>query len=217
MAKRKELALKLSRMSEVPSDDLPRCRWATGAFLQPYHDMEWGVPVHDERRHFEFLVLESAQAGLSWVTILKRRQAYREAFCDFDPDAVAELGPDDVERLLSSSGIIRNRRKVESAISNARAFLEIRREFGSFDSYVWAFVDGAPVVNKWGNDGEIPAETPLSKQLSKDLRGRGFSFLGPVVCYAHLQATGLVMDHVVGCFRWPVLSAGVDPRYGKEP
>ena len=208
MAKRKEPSPKSSPGSEPAPDDLPRCRWATGAFLQPYHDQEWGVPVHDERRHFEFLVLESAQAGLSWVTILKRREAYREAFCDFDPEAVGAFGPDDVERLLSSSGIIRNRRKVESAISNARAFLEIRREFASFDSYIWALVGGAPVVNRWGNDDEIPAETALSLQLSKDLRRRGFSFLGPVICYAHLQATGLVMDHVTGCFRWAALSAG---------
>jgi DNA-3-methyladenine glycosylase I len=164
------------------------------------------VPVHDERRHFEFLILESAQAGLSWITILKRRDAYREAFCDFDPDAVAALGPVDVERLLGESGIIRNRKKVESAISNARAFLEIRREFGSFDSYIWGFVGGAPVLNTWSADSHIPAETPLSIELSKDLRRRGFSFLGPVVCYAQLQATGLVMDHVKSCYRWRELS-----------
>jgi DNA-3-methyladenine glycosylase I len=182
-----------------------RCAWANGAFLQPYHDEEWGVPVHDERRHFEFLVLESAQAGLSWITILKRREAYREAFCGFDPEAVARFGAADVERLLADSGIIRNRRKIESAIANARAFLEIRRSFGSFDSYIWGYVDGRPVVNNWGADAHIPAETPLSKELSADLRRRGFSFLGPVVCYAHLQATGLVMDHVTTCFRWSEL------------
>ncbi len=184
-----------------------RCRWAAGAFLQPYHDQEWGVPVHDDRRHFEFLILESAQAGLSWVTILKRRGGYRRAFCDFDADAVAALGTADVGRLLADPGIIRNRRKVESAISNARAFLDIRREFGTFDDYIWGFVSGVPIVNAWGEDSQIPAETLLSKQVSADLRRRGFTFLGPVVCYAHLQATGLVMDHVTNCFRWRELSA----------
>jgi len=164
------------------------------------------VPVHDERRHFEFLVLESAQAGLSWVTILGRRSAYREAFCDFDPDAVAGFAPPDVERLLGGSGIIRNRRKVESAITNARAFLEISREFGTFDRYIWEFVKGVPIVNSWAEDSEIPASTPLSQELSADLRRRGFTFVGPVVCYAHMQATGLVVDHVTSCFRWRELS-----------
>lgn len=196
-----------SAMHEVEPDaatspEPTRCRWASGTLLQPYHDQEWGVPVHDDRRHFEFLILESAQAGLSWVTILKRRGGYRRAFCDFDPDALARLGSTDVERLLGDPGIIRNRRKVESAIGNARAFLEIQREFGTFDSYIWDFVNGVPIVNTWGADSEIPAETPLSKQVSGDLRRRGFTFLGPVVCYAHLQATGLVMDHVTSCFRW---------------
>ncbi len=183
-----------------------RCAWASGAFLQLYHDEEWGVPVHDERRHFEFLVLESAQAGLSWLTILKRREAYREAFCGFDPEEVAKLGPEDIERLLGESGIIRNRKKIESAINNARAFMEIGREYGTFDSYIWGFVNGVPLVNSWDSDDKLPAETPLSRELSADLRRRGFSFLGPVVCYAHLQATGLVMDHVTGCFRWTQLS-----------
>jgi DNA-3-methyladenine glycosylase I len=190
---------------DAGSTEPRRCRWASGPYLEPYHDQEWGVPVHDDRRHFEFLVLESAQAGLSWITILKRRDGYRRAFCDFDPEAVAGLGPADVERLLGDAGIIRNRRKIESAISNARAFLELRREFGSFDSYIWRFVDGAPLVNTWAEDSQIPAETSLSKEVSGDLRRRGFSFLGPVVCYAHLQATGLVMDHVTSCFRWSSL------------
>ncbi len=187
-----------------------RCGWAAGPFMEPYHDLEWGVPVHDDRRHYEFLVLESAQAGLSWITILKRREAYRRAFCEFDPSAVAELGPTDVERLLADPGIIRNRAKIESAISNARAFLEIRGELGSFDNYIWGFVDGAPVVNSWDSDSQIPAETALSKEVSADLRRRGFRFLGPVVCYAHLQATGVVNDHITSCFRWQELvgSAG---------
>jgi len=189
-----------------PSPEPSRCAWASGAFMQPYHDEEWGVPVHDDRRHFEFLVLESAQAGLSWITILKRREAYKDAFCGFDPDAVARLGPSDVERLVAESGIIRNRKKIESAIGNARAFLEVRREFGSFDSYVWGFVNGLPIVNSWDAESKLPAETQLSRDLSADLRRRGFRFLGPVVCYAQLQATGLVMDHVTGCFRWSELN-----------
>ncbi|MGA3215598.1 MAG: DNA-3-methyladenine glycosylase I [Acidimicrobiales bacterium] len=174
--------------------------------MQAYHDEEWGVPVHEDSRHFEFLVLESAQAGLSWATILRRRDGYRRAFCDFDPEAVAGLAPSDVERLLGDPGIIRNRRKVESAIGNARAFLDVRREFGTFDSYIWGFVGGEPVLNNWSTDSEIPAETALSKQVSKDLRRRGFTFLGPVVCYAHLQATGLVMDHVTDCYRFSELT-----------
>ncbi len=161
--------------------------------------------MHDERRHFEFLVLEAAEAGLSWITILKRREAYREAFCGFDPDVVARLGEADVVRLLGDSGIIRNRKKVESAIGNARAFLELRRSFGSFDGYIWAFVGGVPVVGNWDAGSKLPAETQLSRDLSADLRRRGFTFLGPVVCYAHLQATGLVMDHVTTCFRWSEL------------
>jgi DNA-3-methyladenine glycosylase I len=193
-------------LSDEQRGALPRCAWATGDFLRPYHDEEWGVPVHEERRHFEFLVLESAQAGLSWITILKRRQAYREAFCDFDPDVVARFGPADVDRLLRDSGIIRNRRKVESAISNARAFLGVQDEHGSFDDYIWQFVGGAPIINTWKAESEIPAETPLSKALSKDLRRRGFGFVGPVVCYSQLQATGLVMDHITECFRWRELS-----------
>ena len=179
-----------------------RCSWASGPLLERYHDEEWGVPVHDDRRHFEFLVLEAAQAGLSWITILKRRDGYRRAFCDFDPAAVAKLGPADVERLLGDAGIIRNRRKLESTISNARAFLEIRKEFATFDSYIWGFVNGTPLLNNWGPGSPIPAQTALSKEVSADLRRRGFTFLGPVVCYAHLQATGLIMDHVTSCFRW---------------
>ena len=146
---------------------------------KPYHDEEWGVPVHDDRRHFEFLVLESAQAGLSWVTILKRRSSYRRAFSDFNPEVVAQFGPSDVERLLGDSGIIRNRLKVESEIRNAQAFLEVRNEFGSFDSYIWGFVGGAPMVNAWTVDSDIPAETQLSRDMSSALRRRGFSFWDP--------------------------------------
>jgi DNA-3-methyladenine glycosylase I len=174
--------------------------------MQPYHDKEWGVPVHDDRRHFEFLILEAAQAGLSWATILNRREGYRQAFSNFEPEVVADFKTADIERLLADTGIIRNRAKVESAVKNARAFLEIERELGSFDHYIWGFVNGAPVLNKWSAASEIPAETALSKKVSADLKSRGFSFLGPVVCYAHLQATGVVMDHVTSCFRWRELS-----------
>ncbi len=188
------------------SPQVTRCNWANGPFLQPYHDDEWGVPVHDDQRHFELLVLESAQAGLSWITILKRRDGYRRAFSDFDPEAVARFGPGDIDRLLADPGIIRNRRKVESAVSNARALLDVRRELGAFDSYIWGFVGGAPVVNHWGDFAQLPAETALSKEVSADLKRRGFTFLGPVVCYSYLQAAGIVMDHVTSCFRWDELA-----------
>lgn len=196
------------------SSEVSRCRWASGPYLEPYHDREWGVPVHDDRRHFEFLALEAAQAGLSWLTILKRRDGYRRAFLDFDPAAVAELGPADVERLLDDAAIIRNRRKIESTISNARAFLEVRKEFGTFDRYIWGFVGGTPLVNRFGPDSPIPAETVLSKEVGGDLRRRGFGFLGPVTCYAYLQATGLVMDHVTTCFRWEELAGPALPPDG---
>jgi DNA-3-methyladenine glycosylase I len=173
-----------------------------------YHDEEWGVPVHDDRRHFEFLVLETAQAGLSWATILNRRQGYREALCGFEPEAVAAMGPADLERLVGDQRVIRNRRKLESSIGNARAFLAIQREFGSFDQYVWGHVGYAAVINAWEKESQIPSETALSARLSADMRRRGFSFVGPVVCYALMQATGLVMDHITSCFRWPELAGG---------
>lgn len=182
-----------------------RCGWAVGPLLQPYHDREWGVPVHDDRVHFEFLVLEAAQAGLSWLTILGRRAGYRKAFANFDPARVARFSDEDVDRLMADAGIIRNRRKIESALGNARAFLEIRSEFGSFDDYIWAFVDGAPLLNSWASESQLPAQSELSRTVSSDMGRRGFTFFGPVICYAHLQATGLVMDHVSGCFRWSEL------------
>jgi DNA-3-methyladenine glycosylase I len=190
--------------------------------MAAYHDAEWGVPVHDDRRHYEFLVLEGAQAGLSWLTILRRREGYRRAFCDFDPAAVALLGPAEIGARLSDPGIIRNRLKVESAVKNARAFLALTEERGSFDNYVWEFVGGSPIVNSWHDIGEIPAETDLSRSLSKDLRARGFNFVGPVVVYAHMQATGLVMDHLTSCFRWAELAGegGGKPnrvRRGRAP
>ena len=179
-----------------------RCPWAAADPLYAaYHDEEWGAPLHDDRRLFEMLVLEGAQAGLSWLTILRRREAYRDAFDRFDPRAVARYGPRDVERLLADGGIVRNRRKIDSAVNNARAFLAVQEEFGSFDRYVWRFVDGRPIQNAWTKLQEVPARTPVSGALSKDLRSRGFTFVGPTICYAHMQATGMVNDHLVGCFR----------------
>ena len=179
-----------------------RCPWATSDPLYvPYHDEEWGVPLHDDRRLFEMLVLEGAQAGLSWLTILRRRDAYRRAFDGFDPQTVAGYGPCDVERLLADAGIIRNRLKIDSAINNARAFLAVQASCGSFDSYIWRFVDGRPTQNAWTKLEEVPAQTSVSNALSKDLRKRGFTFVGPTICYAHMQATGMVNDHLVGCFR----------------
>ena len=179
-----------------------RCPWATSDPLYvTYHDEEWGVPLHDDRRLFEMLVLEGAQAGLSWLTILRRREGYRRAFDRFDPQAVAHYGPREVERLLADEGIIRNRLKIESAINNARAFLAVQEAFDSFDSYIWRFVDGRPTRNAWTKLEEVPAQTAVSNAMSKDLRKRGFTFVGPTICYAHMQATGMVNDHLIGCFR----------------
>ncbi len=183
-----------------------RCSWAAGPLLEEYHDTEWGVPVHDDRRHFEFLVLEGAQAGLSWLTVLRKREGYRRAFRDFDIAAVACLRSAEIDELLVDPGIIRNRQKIESTVNNARAVLEVQQEFGSFDAYLWRFVDGAPVVGRWERVDEVPAETPLSKAVSKDLRARGFRFVGPVVIYSHLQSAGLVMDHVRSCHRYAPLA-----------
>ena len=179
-----------------------RCPWAGSELMAEYHDKEWGVPVHDDLKHFEFLILEGAQAGLSWDTILKRREGYRKAFAGFDPKKVAKFGPKDVERLLADPGIIRNRLKVASTIANAQAFLEVQKEFGSFDKYVWQFVGGKPKQNKWKTIGDLPAKTKESETLSKDLIKRGFRFVGPTIIYAHMQACGMVNDHIVSCFRW---------------
>jgi DNA-3-methyladenine glycosylase I len=164
------------------------------------------VPVHDDRRHFEFLTLEAAQAGLSWLTVLKRRNGYHRAFAEFDPTKVARYSPRKIEALLLDSGIIRNRLKIEAAVGNAAAFLQVQKELGSFDDYLWGFVDGTPVVNRWRSTGEIPASTPLSKAVSDDLRRRDFRFVGPTVAYAHLQAAGLVVDHLTTCFRYHELA-----------
>jgi DNA-3-methyladenine glycosylase I len=179
-----------------------RCGWARTELSIPYHDTEWGVPLHDDRRLFEFLILEGAQAGLSWETILKKRDAYRKAFDDFDPERVARYNAKKVERLMNDAGIVRNRLKIDSAISNARAFLEVQQTVGSFDAYVWRFVDGRPRVNSVRALGDVPASTPQSDAMSKDLKRRGFRFVGTTICYAFMQATGMVNDHAVTCFRY---------------
>ncbi len=189
------------------NDHLTRCAWAgSDPEMVAYHDTEWGVPVHDDPVHFEFLVLEGAQAGLSWSTILKRRAGYRKAFAGFDAAKVARFTPARVDKLLTDPGIIRNRAKVESTVRNARAFLAVQKEFGSFDAYVWGFVGGRPVVNKWRRIGQVPPTSAESDALSKDLRRRGFGFVGPTIVYAHLQAAGLINDHLVSCFRYAELT-----------
>lgn len=188
-----------------------RCEWAEGQFDEyiQYHDEEWGVPVHDDRTHFEFLILEGAQAGLSWSTILKRREGYRQSFADFDPEKVARFDEEKIRELLQFEGIIRNKLKVRSAVTNAQKFLEIQEEFGSFDKYIWQFVDGEPIVNHWKNLKEVPATTKESDALSKDLKKRGFKFTGSTIMYAHMQACGLVNDHTVDCFRFEELAGSV--------
>jgi DNA-3-methyladenine glycosylase I len=166
-----------------------------------YHDTEWGVPLHDDRKLFEFLVLEAAQAGLSWLTILRKRENYRAAFRDFDPGAVARFDRRSIDRLLRNAGIVRNRQKIEAAIANARAFLAVREEFGSFDRYAWSFVDGVPLQGRWRTTRDVPAKTPKSEAMSRNLSARGFRFVGPTICYAYMQATGMVNDHQLDCFR----------------
>jgi DNA-3-methyladenine glycosylase I len=185
-----------------PTKTLNRCPWATDELYIKYHDEEWGVPVHDDRRHFEMLILEGAQAGLSWSTILKKRENYREAFDRFDPEKVAEYGSEKIQELLANSGIVRNRLKIAAAVRNARAFLEAREEFGSFDQYIWKFVDGKPLQNKRRSLREVPARTRESDAMSQDLLKRGFKFVGTTICYAYMQAVGMVNDHLQSCFRW---------------
>jgi len=185
-----------------------RCAWARTDLSIPYHDTEWGVPVHDDRLHFEFLVLEGAQAGLSWETVLRKRARYREVFDGFDPAKVARYRAARVARLLADPGIIRNRLKVASAVTNARAFLRVQEEFGSFDAYVWRFVGGRPKVNHWRELRQVPPRTAESDALSKDLIGRGFRFVGSTIVYAHMQATGMVNDHLVTCPRWRAVQDG---------
>lgn len=181
-----------------------RCPWSEGVdrLYLDYHDTEWGVPVREDRTHFEFLVLEGAQAGLSWRTILRKREGYRRAFADFDPERVARFNKRSIERLLADASIVRNRLKIESAVANARGFLRIQEEFGTFDSYVWQFVNGRQIVNRWRRQQDVPATSPESDALSRDLKRRGFNFVGSTIIYAHMQATGLVNDHLVGCFRY---------------
>lgn len=180
-----------------------RCAWAgSDPLYRAYHDREWGVPVHDDLLLFELLILEGAQAGLSWLTILRKREAYRAAFAGFDPEVVARFDATKVEELLANPGIVRNRRKVESAVTNARAFLKVREELGSFAAYMWRFVEDRPIQNAWRDIKEVPASTPLSEAMSRDLKKRGFRFVGSTICYAHMQAVGMVNDHTVDCFRW---------------
>jgi DNA-3-methyladenine glycosylase I len=179
-----------------------RCPWCgTDELYVRYHDTEWGVPARDDGKLFEFLILEGAQAGLSWITILRRRENYRAAFAGFDPEKVARFGPSDVERLSGDAGIIRNRSKIESAVKNARAFLAVAEAFGSFSAYLWDYVGGEPIVYRWDDISQVPAVTPLAEKISKDMKKRGFSFFGPTICYAHMQATGMVNDHLTSCFR----------------
>jgi DNA-3-methyladenine glycosylase I len=180
----------------------PRCPWCLGSetYIR-YHDEEWGVPVHDDRLLFEFLILEGAQAGLSWSTILNKRHAYRRAYARFDAKKVAAFGGNDIKRLMSDAGIVRNRLKIASAIANAKAFLALRKEFGSFDVYIWSFVGGIPLANRRRSMKDVPARTPEADAMSKDLKSRGFRFVGPTICYAFMQAVGMVNDHLTGCFR----------------
>jgi DNA-3-methyladenine glycosylase I len=188
---------------EVGNIELDRCEWAgtTHEAYIAYHDEEWGVPVHDDRTQFEFLILEGAQAGLSWWTVLNKREGYRQAFADFDPEKVARFTKKRIERLVENPRIIRNRLKINAAVTNAQAFLAVQEEFGRFDDYLWQFVDGRPVQNKWRRLKDLPATTPVSDALSKDLKRRGFKFVGSTIIYAHMQAVGMVNDHLVSCFR----------------
>jgi len=190
-----------------------RCRWALRTPEEAeYHDREWGTPLHDDRRLFEFLVLEGAQAGLSWLTILRKRDRYREVFDGFDPQRVAAYGEADMARLLADPGIVRNRLKVAAAVANARAFLRVQEQWGSFDRYLWRFVDGVPRCNRWAEHGELPAATAESTALSRDLQRRGFRFVGPTICYAYMQAVGMVNDHTTDCFRWRELAEAMACR-----
>jgi DNA-3-methyladenine glycosylase I len=186
---------------------IQRCSWCgTDPLYCKYHDEEWGRPLHDDRRLFEMLILEGAQAGLSWATILRKREAYRRAFAGFEPARVARFTARDVQRLLRDPGIVRNRAKIRATIDNARAVLHVQREHGSFDHYVWNFVGGQPVQNRWGAHRQLPALTPASQAMSRELRARGFRFVGPTICYAFMQAAGLVNDHTMDCFRWAPLT-----------
>jgi len=195
---------KTEQAGEVRVAERSRCAWVgtNNPLMMEYHDREWGVPVHEDRKHFEFLVLEAAQAGLSWSIVLGKREGYRRAFSGFDPAKVARYTEKRVEKLTLEAGIIRNRLKIRAAVRNARAFLALQEEFGSFDAYAWRFVDGRPRVNRWKAMGEIPATSPESDAFSRDLKQRGLTFVGSTVIYAHMQAVGMVNDHLMGCFRY---------------
>jgi DNA-3-methyladenine glycosylase I len=190
-------------MSRAAVPELRPCEWSLAGndLYRQYHDEEWGVPVRDDRKQFEFLTLESAQAGLSWATILNKREGYRRAFADFDPEKVARFTAKRIEKVLADPGIVRNRLKVQAAVANAQRFLEVQEELGSFAKYLWRFVDGRPIQNSWRHMKEVPATSPESDALSKDLKQRGFKFVGSTIVYAHMQATGLVNDHLIACFR----------------
>jgi DNA-3-methyladenine glycosylase I len=201
---------RLDTDGEVGVKRKTRCNWAgDDPVMIAYHDEEWSAPVHDDRLLFEFLVLEGAQAGLSWSTILKKRENYRAGFDRFDPEKVALYGEDKIRLLLQDSGIIRNRLKIRSAVTNARAVLVVRKEFGSFDSYIWRFVGGRTIQNRWKGSADVPAKTPEAEAMSKDLKKRGFTFVGPTICYAFMQAVGMVNDHTTGCFRYHELGASL--------
>ncbi|QDT33289.1 DNA-3-methyladenine glycosylase I [Thalassoglobus polymorphus] len=193
-------------MPEKSPVELTRCAWARGDLDINYHDREWGVPLHDDRKLFEFLILEGAQAGLSWTTILKKRESYRAAFDNFDPAVVANYNQKKIDELLLDAGIVRNRLKINSAVRNAQAFLEVQEELGSFDKYIWQFTEGEPRQNHWKTPGEVPAQTVESEAMSKALKKRGFAFVGSTICYAFMQAVGMVNDHLTDCFRHSELS-----------
>ena len=188
-----------------------RCDWVPDDEIYiKYHDEEWGVPVHDDRKLFEMIILEGAQAGLSWSTILKRRENYRKAFDNFDPEKVVDYGEEKIEKLLQNEGIIRNRLKIESAVNNAKQFLKIQDEFGSFDNYIWKFVDGSPIIKEWRSIKDIPAKTDTAEDMAKDLKKKGFKFIGPTICYAFMQSVGMVNDHTVDCFRYEEINDMID-------
>jgi DNA-3-methyladenine glycosylase I len=201
----------LREAGKVPSAEQKRCSWVNvdNALLVEYHDREWGVPVHNDRKHFEFLVLEAAQAGLNWTMVLNKREGYRRAFSQFDPEKVARYTKARIDKLVADPSIIRNRLKIESAVKNARALLSVQEEFGTFDKYSWRFVDGKPRQNRWKTLRQIPPTTAESDKFSRDLKQRGFSFVGPTVIYAHMQAIGMVNDHLIDCFRYRTIKRGL--------
>jgi DNA-3-methyladenine glycosylase I len=200
---------KRSRRSPLNQEEVVRCGWAKSELMVAYHDQEWGVPVHDDRLWFEFLTLEGAQAGLSWETILRKRENYRRAFANFEPGKVARFSAAKIEKLMGDEGIVRNRLKIESTVSNAKAVLKVQEEFGSLDAYMWRFVEGKPIQNRWKSMKDVPAKSEVSDRLSKELAKRGFRFVGSTICYAMMQATGMVNDHLVGCFRHEGVGEGV--------